>query len=518
MSNRIFVAVLAQGLALRSFRPEVIMSIVRVVVLLCLFVVSAHGQSAVQWLHVYGDSASSLQALAPAGEDGWMFCGNRQDTTAANFRWNGTFGAINSTGDFRWDKSLGSHMSCFDIIRTAKGYIAAGTIDTNLFPGWHGKVDAFLCLLNEQGDVVWGHAYGGSQYDFMRTVTEAENGDLLFTGYSQSSDGDVKRNGGQSDFWIGRVRSDGTLLWDTTYGGFGDEGNPYVVELADHTLEFAGSTNSSLFPNGSVKYDYDMYLMHLDSVGHVLSQKQFGSVNNDAPLAIKATSDGNLILACEWASTRAWVAKMTIDGDILWQTDTTGLPFVYVPSTALIAPDNSIYVAGRDVGYFNTEDTLTTWIVKLDSTGHELWHRPFTWKGSTLSAISYPWVNQLALDHDGALLVAGGGRTHTTQTRHINQGFIAKLSPYANAVGQIAPPQERCSAIFASMSCSLPVPEHSDHGIARLVNAQGIALRQTSIPIGAQQITFDVSGLSAGVYFAEIVMAGRRTMRAVVVE
>jgi serine-aspartate repeat-containing protein C/D/E len=495
------------------------MSIVRVAVLLCLFVGSAHGQSAVQWLHLYGDHASSLFALAPAGEAGWMFCGNRQDTTAANFQWNATFGAINPIGDFRWDKSLGSTTTCFDVIRTTKGYVVGGTTDTSLFPGWHGMDDGFLCLLNEQGGIVWGHAYGGSRHEFIRTVTEAENGDLIFTGFSQSSDGDLKRNGGgQGDFWIGRVRSDGTLLWDTTYGGLGDEDYAYVVELADHTLEVAGSTNSSAFPNGQVKYDYDVYLMHLDSVGHVLSQKQFGSVNNDAPLAIKETSDGNIILACSWASTRAWVAKMTLDGNVLWQTDTDGLPYVFAPSTTLITPDNNIYLAGLDSLYFSTQDTVTTWILKLDSNGHELWHRPFTWMDSAQNVISYPWVNQLTLDHDGELLVAGGGRTHTTQMRHISQGFIAKLSPYVNGVEQIAPPKEICSAIFASGTCVLPIPEHSDRGIARLVNAQGIALRQTAIPLSAQQITFDVFGLSAGLYFAEIVISGHRTMQAVIVE
>ena len=64
----------------------------------------------------------------------------------------------------------------------------------------------------------WEHTYGGSSYDVALSIAELANGELVYSGYAASQDGDVS-GGHQSagspgaDFWAGKVDSAGKLKW-----------------------------------------------------------------------------------------------------------------------------------------------------------------------------------------------------------------------------------------------------------------------------------------------------------------
>ena len=391
------------------------MVIGRLVLLLGFFAAFTPAWPQVEWVNVYNEQPSTIYSITKAIEGGWMFCGAKQDTSIKTPQWIGAVGFITSNGKLRWDKEMDKHSDCFDVIRTKRGYLVAGQNDTGLT----NKSDGFLWLLDEQGNLQWGHDYGGSSYEEIWKVIEANNGDFLFAGISYSSDGDIKHNSGYSDCWLGRARPDGSLLWDTTLGGPGPDGGGYVAELADHTLALAFNLGS---PDLVHRSNDDLFLVHLDSIGNVISQKQFGTSANDDPLAIKASGDGNIIIASLWKYSRSWAVKTTTDGNIIWQTDSNGLP--YDPTAALIGPDNSIYFGGFDSMQVkdtipSLRDTFTMWIVKVDGNGHTVWRHHYRFTDSANIMISHPQPQQLALDDDGGLIIAGNGRING-----VSHGFI----------------------------------------------------------------------------------------------
>ncbi|MBK6839519.1 MAG: hypothetical protein IPG90_15730 [Bacteroidetes bacterium] len=65
--------------------------------------------------------------------------------------------------------------------------------------------------------------YGGSYPDEARSVVISTDGNIIITGSSASTDGQVTGNHGDGDFWVLESDSNGILLWENCFGGFGAE-------------------------------------------------------------------------------------------------------------------------------------------------------------------------------------------------------------------------------------------------------------------------------------------------------
>ena len=82
--------------------------------------------------------------------------------------------------------------------------------------------------------------YGGSYPDEARSVVISTDGNIIITGSSASTDGQVTGNHGDGDFWVLESDSNGILLWENCFGGFGAE-YPYDSKLTrDNGLIMVG--------------------------------------------------------------------------------------------------------------------------------------------------------------------------------------------------------------------------------------------------------------------------------------
>ncbi|HLG38872.1 MAG TPA: hypothetical protein VI461_04350 [Chitinophagaceae bacterium] len=79
------------------------------------------------------------------------------------------------------------------------------------------ELDVVLCGFDENGVLKVNGKYGGSQTEYGNSI-KAWNGQLIITGYSQSSDGDLKNNIGYSDYCIFKTDMRGKLLNVTSFG------------------------------------------------------------------------------------------------------------------------------------------------------------------------------------------------------------------------------------------------------------------------------------------------------------
>lgn len=156
---------------------------------------------------------------------------------------------INSVGEMVWEKSLGGTEidQGRSIIKTNdNAYIIAGnsfSTDEDISMNY-GSSDFLLVKLSDDGNIIWSKNYGGSKFDFATSINSSADG-YIVTGYSQSSDNDVKGNFGGNDFWILKISEEGDLKWQRNYGGSRLDLAYDAFETIDGDIVVVGETESN---------------------------------------------------------------------------------------------------------------------------------------------------------------------------------------------------------------------------------------------------------------------------------
>jgi len=169
----------------------------------------------------------------------------------------------------------------------------------------------------------WVSYFGGSGRDVGRSVTTDVSGNVIFTGYSLSTDLPVSTGAfqtvfggfgnafwGTGDAFVTKMDMQGNLLWSTYYGGTSDDYGGYGITTdAAGNVIVTGNTISTNFPVGasgantlhqntyggcsSCISNGDVFLLKLDAGGQRLFATYYGGSNSDKGLDV--TTDGNNI-------------------------------------------------------------------------------------------------------------------------------------------------------------------------------------------------------------------------------
>jgi hypothetical protein len=99
-----------------------------------------------------------------------------------------------------------------------------------------GSSDAWILNLGTDGSILWQKTIGASDYDFAFAATETNDGGLVFTGSTETTNG--------LDFWIVKLDSDENISWQKSYGGSDDDFVFSVQETVDGGFVTAGETRS----------------------------------------------------------------------------------------------------------------------------------------------------------------------------------------------------------------------------------------------------------------------------------
>ncbi len=146
--------------------------------------------------------------------------------------------------------------------------------------------DAILVKLNSNLEMEWHQCYGGSGHDGFLGIIEKENGYFL-TGYGSSNDGDLAGSGwhGESDIWVVHMDFFGNIIWQKCYGGSGGEDAPIIMSTNNGTLIISGNTDSS---DGDVsnnhsqsEYKPDVWVFGINDTGELLWERCFGGLGRD---------------------------------------------------------------------------------------------------------------------------------------------------------------------------------------------------------------------------------------------
>ncbi len=218
-------------------------------------------------------------------------------------------------------------------------------------------------------------AYGGALDDFGYSMDYTQDGGYVLAGSSMSSDNDVTSNNGGFDYWVVKVDENGTVQWESNFGGTGNDHARGIAQLTDGSYVVSGYSNST-DGDASTNYgDDDAWLIKLDINGNLVWQATLGTTYGDRAMGLEATDDGGFVVTGHVdinTYSNLWIAKFDAINNLEWENHYGGI--FYEIGYNISSTADGGYIA---CGYSNTDGTSfgsdSYYVVKVDNLGNLQW-------------------------------------------------------------------------------------------------------------------------------------------------
>jgi len=370
-------------------------------IFLFLIAFNIKAQPPIQWKKCYGGSLDEeLYSLQLTTDGGYIFAGfsksNDGDVTLNYGNFDYWLVKVDSLGVIMWQKSYGgTHDDYANYVQQTAdgGYVVAGSSasDDGDVTGHHGStsfLDFWIIKTDSIGTLLWEHSFGGSGYDAATTIKETSDSGFIVSGVTQSNDGDVTVNQGNSDYWVIKLNAAGILQWQKTYGGVDEDGAGLIQQTFDGGYIVAGYTHSNVIGFHGLS---DSWILKIDSIGNIQWQKAFGGSQVDGAGSIQQlydksyivagfsnSIDGNLSGHNATYHTDIWIIKLDTLGNIIMKktfgsfSDDGGATIEQCPDHGYIVGGSSRANNGDVTGFHGLFDY---WVLKLDSIGNKQWQK-----------------------------------------------------------------------------------------------------------------------------------------------
>ena len=423
---------------------------------------------------------------------------------------------LNSIGNIVWKKTYGGsgNDDVYSLQQTAdKGYVMAGTTLSNDLDvsGNHGDYDAWIVKLDSLGAIQWQRCLGGSGWEEAHSVKQTKDGGYILAGWSTSSDGDVTLNRGAFDFWVVKLDNTGSIEWQKTYGGSGEDLGYSVSQTHDGGYIVSGETQSN---NGDVTGFHggvDYWVLKLNDEGKIEWQKAMGGLSIDRTVEIHQTFDGGFIVLGEAYSTSGditgnhglrdfWVVKLTPTGAIEWQKSLGGSNEDYAASITQ-TEDGGYIMTGQTQSnngdVFGNDGGADLWVVKIDIIGEIEWERTF---GGTMAE----WGSSILQTSDKGYIIAGQAKSNNgdvTVAFGKDDFWVLKLSPESSPTSAPISFPLNIYPNPAQNSITLKLPTQELTIVVTITDLLGQKLsRQTISNDQEGSAVLDISGLPTDLY------------------
>ncbi len=287
-----------------------------------------------------------------------------------------------------------------------EGYIIAG--ETTSFGA--GGYDAWLIKTDTNGSEIWNRTFGGGLKDGARSVLITTDSCIVMAGYTDSFG-----HGNNHDFWLIKTDDTGNEIWNRTYGGYGSEAGFSVCQTTDDGFIMTGYTYS--FGAGA----NDIWLIKTDPSGYEIWNKTFGGSEGEYGMSVQQTTDQGFIIAGSTSSFGAgeddgWLIKINADGNELWNITVGGEYNDWFGSVAQSCDGG--YIITGDTASFST-GSYDAWFVKTDKSGNSQWQ---TVLGDAFFDETGYSVQEMM---DGGFIATGSITSHNTSLSDI---WVRKLN------------------------------------------------------------------------------------------
>jgi Secretion system C-terminal sorting domain len=458
---------------------------------------------------------------------------------------------LDKTGAMQWQKCLGgSGVDEANSVQQTKdgGYIVAGnswSADGDV-KNHHGQTgyggDYWIIKLDIAGNIQWQRSLGGSDDDEASCIQQTKDGGYIVAGFSNSIDGDITGHHGDFsfsvDYWVVKLDNKGRIQWQKSLGGYYDDAANSIQQTKDGGYIVAGWSTSN---DGDVSghhgdvgdYNYDYWIVKLDSSGNIQSQKSLGGSARDEAKSIRQTKDGGYIIA-GWSQSvdgdvsgnhtsegypgDYWIVKLNASGTIKWQK-CLGSNYNDIAYSICETADGGYAVAGYagygdgDVtGFHGSEDF---WIVKLSNKGNLQTEECFGGPG---------WEEAYSIQQtkDGGFIIAGYSSVNggDVSGNHGGDYWVVKLKSSKNiAVSQTQSGESQQEEIDDRSSIHVqPNPSYNGIFTVNLGTVKNNILISVTDNFGrqiyakqlssAQQVKIHLNNEPKGIYYLHISYTG----------
>lgn len=303
------------------------------------------------------------------------------------------------------------------------GYAFVGECESNNFDvsGNHGGVDLWVAKISSTGVIQWSYLFGGTEDDYGKDIIQTSDGGFIVAGYSYSVDGDVTGHHGTNnyDFWVLKLTSAGSLTWNKCYGGTYDDKANSIVQNISGDYYIAGTTDSN---NGDVSgihgSNTDFWIIKTNSSGTLLSQKCIGGTNYEECESLTSTLDNGCIAVGRTASSDGDAIGYHGGNDMLITKLNSSLVVEWSKCyggseteecNAIVQLNDGSYTAlgysstgnnGDVTGHHSPQGADDFWLLKLTSTGVITWAKCYGGSGDDQA-------NGLTKTSDGGFVMCG---------------------------------------------------------------------------------------------------------------
>jgi hypothetical protein len=259
-----------------------------------------------------------------------------------------------------------------------------------------------LLGISAAGDSLWSRTYGGGGSMGAYDMILLQDGNLAVVGFRLGSDNL------HSDLWLLKCTISGDTLWTRCLGGSDTDIGYRIHEQPDRTFIIGGYTRSSSAG------DYDLWQLHADSSGNLLSTFVYGGIGPDICYDM-AVGNGEVYLAGKTTpgtSNLGYLAKTDANGDSIWlRSYSTG--GVEEQLRGIVArPSGGAICAGWSGVSWNGRQC---WLTAINADGSVAWH----WIHGPISSGFY-----------GMTRISGGGYLAYGQISESNvrKGYVLRMT------------------------------------------------------------------------------------------
>jgi len=269
-----------------------------------------------------------------------------------------------STGNKVWEKTFGGSNDDFgySVQETFDGgYVITGS--TSSFGA--GLDDIYLVKTDANGNAIWEKTFGGSNWDYGRSVKQSTDGGFIITGWTYSL------GAGEADVYLVKTDNVGNKIWEKTFGGSKHEIGFFVQQTSDGGFIIGGTkTNESTS---------DFYLIKTSTTGNKVWEKTFGGSNLEGVYSGQQTSDDGFIIVGYTKSfgvgnNDVYLVRTDISGNSIWEK-TFGGSKDDMGRSVQQTSDGGFIVAGSTFSFGAGLDGI--YLIKTDATGNKTWEKTF---------------------------------------------------------------------------------------------------------------------------------------------
>lgn len=303
------------------------------------------GNHNLQWSKTYGGSLDDRGADIVATNDGGFALFGYNGSNDGDATQNAGIRdfwiiKIDGTGTISWQKSFGFSGSDYGVslISTSNnGFVLTGVLNVTASGGQgnskttarHAGGDFWAIKLASDGKMEWTRYFGGSFTDAPFGVVETDSNDFIIAGSSDSDDVDISSNRGTYDFWVVRIDSNGTLVWEKSFGGTQIDEARGITMTSDGNFLIIGDSRSADVDVSVNNGIADLWMVKIDDSGNVLWDKSIGGTHFDAGRSVSNDLQDGFIISGSSRSdfsqhqnkgqNDAWVLGIDSNAAVKWQ-------------------------------------------------------------------------------------------------------------------------------------------------------------------------------------------------------